>query len=319
MKLLLAADPAAAQAMNVLGPDFDFFDVDAQDRAQLAACSELAAAIKRLIAELAGSGASVVERRLAIVAGRELAADEANALLSGLSGDTLEPASKAWLGQAAEGAPAASPPSSALGAWFYDPERLAIRYRPTGHADAILAVWLTFTAAAAGPDAPLANAILKDLSRPTAPGLCATCHSIDRSPTGRLQINWQPTDRTTAPRGFTKFSHGPHVLLPELADCAACHAIHLAADSSKSHANSEPRTFISDFQPLRKQTCATCHTPHAAGDSCQKCHNYHVRLEGLDLRLARKSLDQNRSNVNPQLSTLDPSPKTSTDTPPARR
>ena len=38
MKLLLAADPAAAQAMATLGADFEFHDVDPEDAQQLAAC-----------------------------------------------------------------------------------------------------------------------------------------------------------------------------------------------------------------------------------------------------------------------------------------
>ena len=39
MKLLLAGDPAAAEAMATLGADFDFFDVDPDDPEQLAACA----------------------------------------------------------------------------------------------------------------------------------------------------------------------------------------------------------------------------------------------------------------------------------------
>jgi hypothetical protein len=47
MKLLLAADPSAAKAMAMLGEDFEFLDVDRDDDKQLAACADLAAAIKR--------------------------------------------------------------------------------------------------------------------------------------------------------------------------------------------------------------------------------------------------------------------------------
>ena len=102
--------------------------------------------------------------------------------------------------------------------------------------------------------------MLKDLSRATAPGLCATCHSIDRLPTGRLLVHWQPSDRSAAPRGFTKFSHGPHVLLPELADCAACHTIHPTADSSKSYANWDPRNLRQRLPTAAK--ASLCDLPH---------------------------------------------------------
>jgi hypothetical protein len=318
MKLLLAADPAAAQALRTLGPDFDFFDIAATDRDQLAACSAVAAAIKRLIAELAEFGTPAVARRLAIVAKRDLPPHELKLLVDGLSGDTLALAAQAWVSdmQASAGDRPISP--SAAGAWFYDVQKLAIRYQPTGHADSILTAWLNFAATAAGRDTSLASDLLKDLSRATAPGLCATCHNIDQLPTGVHQIHWHPADRTAAPRSFTKFAHGPHVLLPELADCAACHTIRPTADPLQSPGNGDPRNFVRDFEPLQKQACAACHTSHAAGDSCQKCHNYHVEVEGLELRVESKTLNHPFSTLNPQLSTLNP-PKTSSDTRPARR
>src|SRR5262249_29138919 len=52
MRLLLAADPAAAQAMTKLGAGFDFQDVNPKDRQQLEACAALAAAINKLMTEL---------------------------------------------------------------------------------------------------------------------------------------------------------------------------------------------------------------------------------------------------------------------------
>ena len=56
MKLLLAADPAAAQAMAKLGADFDFQDVNPKDRQQLEACAALATAIKKLMRGIGGVG-----------------------------------------------------------------------------------------------------------------------------------------------------------------------------------------------------------------------------------------------------------------------
>src|SRR5262249_46249269 len=60
MKLLLSADPAAAQALARLGADFDFQDVNPKDRGQLEACAVLADSIKRLMAEMAGSADATV-------------------------------------------------------------------------------------------------------------------------------------------------------------------------------------------------------------------------------------------------------------------
>jgi hypothetical protein len=315
MKLLLAADPAAARALAILGPEFEFFDVDAKNREHLAACADLAQAIKRLVAELSESGALCVQRRLSSLTGGDLSTNDVNALCSGLSGDTLRLVADAWLGRAAN-ANGSRPISisSAAGSWYYDAASLSMRYQPAGHADSILTAWLDYTASAAGKDmTPVALAMLKELSRPTTPGLCVSCHNIRKQTSDELTVQWQPANRTSGPRGFTKFSHGPHVLLPELSNCSACHAIDQQDNSAASMASWDERSLATDFQPMNKQACATCHTSKGAGDSCQMCHNYHVTLEGLELRVKGKVL-------HPQLSTLNSQPtKTSSDTPPARR
>jgi hypothetical protein len=318
MKLLLAGDPAAARAMAVLGPDFDFFDVDATNREHLAACADLAGAIKRLMQELTEAGPETAERRMASI--NKPPQKEAATLLRGLSTDTLRLVATAWLGPTATSSNGNSrPAASTTGAWFYDTAKLAIRYRPTGHADAVLTAWLDAAVSAAGENgSQVAIAMLEELAKATAPGLCATCHSMDQSPSGQITIHWQPTDRTAAPRGFTKFSHGPHVLLPGLADCSACHAVNPSANLAKSYTSWDETAFVSDFHPMAKQDCAKCHTRQAAGDSCQKCHNYHVAVESLVLRVETQKSTPMSSN--PQLSTLNPQPfKTSTDTPPERR
>jgi hypothetical protein len=89
-------------------------------------------------------------------------------------------------------------------------------------------------------------------------------------------INWRAYDRTVEPRGFTKFSHGPHLLLPQFADCTRCHAIDRAASAATTYTDLDPGRFVGDFAPMSKRQCAECHTAKAAGDACQKCHNYHV-------------------------------------------
>ena len=96
-----------------------------------------------------------------------------------------------------------------------------------------------------------------------------------------LAINWRAYDRTTEPRGFTKFAHGPHLTLPQLADCTSCHAIDDAANTAVSYTDLNPHRFVSEFKPMSKLQCAECHTATAAGDRCQSCHNYHVEtVEG---------------------------------------
>jgi hypothetical protein len=118
--------------------------------------------------------------------------------------------------------------------------------------------------------------MFKELSKANSPGLCASCHSVERNTQNRLTINWRAYDRTAELRGFTKFSHGPHLLLPQLADCTHCHAIDGKASSTTAYADLDPERFVGDFAPISKRQCAECHTAKAAGNACQQCHNYHV-------------------------------------------
>jgi len=175
---------------------------------------------------------------------------------------------------------------SPAGTWNNDDATLAIRYRPAGHADPVLTGWLQLLADTPNlAEKPLAMAMFKELSKPTAGGLCMSCHSVGQTADGALTINWRAYDRASEPRGFTKFSHGPHLMLPQLADCTSCHAINDKSDVAASYVDWNPRQFVSDFAPLSKHQCIQCHTTKAAGDSCQKCHNYHVEaIEGWRLK-----------------------------------
>lgn len=299
MKLLLAADPPAAEAMVTLGADFDFFDVDPDDEEQLRAAGKLAAAIKRLMAELSEVGPKAVRRRLSVMTGREIADEELNALVAGLSVDTLRPAVAEWLPDSAggdgpwnrgdtsngdevrsdDGTDASVISFDPAGTWTRDDATLSIRYRPTGHADPVLATWLTATVEL--PNAlglPLKAALVKELTKPTAPGQCGSCHSVEGSKSGQLMVNWHAFNRLSEQRTLTKFDHGPHLLLPQLADCTACHALDPAANTAASYADYDPHTFVSEFLPISKRDCVQCHTPIAAGDHCQTCHNYHVDM-----------------------------------------
>ena len=306
MKLLLAADPAAAQAMAKLGADFDFQDVDPNDRQHLEACAALATAIKKLMPDLAGSTDGTLAARLHGATGHAMSPADISALVSGLSADTLRGAAVAWKGEApAEPRPYAKaaqrelrPPAngrendakrplafSPAGAWFRDDASFSIRYRPSGHADPVLTAWLNTLAVTPNLDQhPVAAAMFKELSKVNAAGLCASCHSAEKSSAGQLTVNWRAYDRTTEPRGFTKFAHGPHLLLPQLADCTHCHSIDSAASATVAYTDLDATRFVSDFAPMTKRHCAECHTPKAAGDDCQKCHSYHVERSPFALR-----------------------------------
>jgi len=71
-ELLLMADPTAAAGLQVLGHDFDFLDLDTQDKAQMAAASQIAWGVKRLLADLSERGREAVRQRLQIVLDRPI-------------------------------------------------------------------------------------------------------------------------------------------------------------------------------------------------------------------------------------------------------
>ena len=295
MKLLLAADPAAGQALTTLGADFDFQDVDPKDRGQLEACAALATATVKLCDDLAAAPDVTVRVRLQTVLGRELKESEVRLLTGGLSADTLRSAVANWFVGSKTATPAQATPATSVnsiqsksdqtlsatlapaGDWYRDDSSFSIRYRPRAHADPVLATWLDALAGTPGLDKkPVAAAMFKDLSKATAPGLCASCHSVERAAHDELLVNWQARDRTKEPRGFTKFSHGPHLLIPQLADCTSCHGIEGKAATTTAYTDLDPAKFVSDFTPMAKQQCSSCHTAAAAGNACQSCHNYHV-------------------------------------------
>ena len=308
MKLLLAADPVAAQAMAKLGPDFDFQEVNAKDRQQLEACAALATAIRKLAAELVTSVDGTVRNRLPQVLGRTIADTQINSLVGGLSSDTLRAAVHSWFGEANTAVAVSNVTSRAsanqarsilterrpivfapVGTWFHDDASLSIRYRPSAHADPVLTTWLNvLTETTNLNERPVAAAIFKEFSKVNAPGLCASCHSIERNAPDSPTINWRADDGRDAPRGFTKFAHGPHLVLPQLADCTHCHSIDGGASAAVGYTDWDPTRFVGDFAPISKRQCTECHTPKAAGDACQQCHNYHVQTASL-LRIKRSA------------------------------
>lgn len=189
------------------------------------------------------------------------------------------------------------------GGWYRDDVRMAIRYRGVSHADATIRATIEMVSQVPEND-PVRERIL------ALPAIksCVECHpsSISSQPT------WVSKPRVGRTDLFTKFSHGPHLNIAELADCKQCHKVasgevpgghsgndipianHSRMNSGRlevlavSHSTStgiplfaksnEPAiTLHRDFERLDKESCVGCHTPHASNDSCTTCHRYHIR------------------------------------------
>ncbi len=192
------------------------------------------------------------------------------------------------------------------GGWFVDTTRMAIVYIPTGHADPWLTAWKQFAASSAShglsqSSASTANEgnaelmpwdqpkrlprmgkvalehIMTEMLAPKSNGACMECHSSEQI--GRAEIvqssnepwgdHWKAKERPPKLRQLTRFDHTPHLILPSLQDCTACH------HSTKSSRNGQD-----DFMPMTKSDCAQCHRENAAGESCTQCHSYHIGREG---------------------------------------
>lgn len=288
MKLLLAADADGAAALAELGPRFDFYDVEFDDETQLAAASQAIAAYKRTVAKLAAGDATAL------------------ALFPGLT----PAATRAWLqttfpdaaartdetpreGARPPNAPRtstpenerASPPAAhgPIGDWETDDATLALKYAPAGHADALLRTWLdSFAAAATAEHATVADPLLRDLVKPTAPGQCGMCHSLEQLPDGTLAMQWRAAENQPHPpsgasrqAALTRFAHGPHLTQPQLADCDSCHRIVADSEVMTTYAHDDPHAFVAGFESIEKSACAACHRPKAAGEGCTQCHKYH--------------------------------------------
>lgn len=277
-KLLLAADPSAREAMRELGEDFSFFDVDSDETVPAAAA--IVTSLADLLNGLQEEGHGAIAYRLRSLLGDTTAA-EAD-YVGRLPIELIDRIQATWLGGKQPPAPYdAIEDRTTGGGWRIDDQRLTLAYRPTGHDDPLLKVWLDAIVALPEEHAGLREACLEEFARAGAPGGCLDCHSVEAKATGGFLINWRGRDRLAEPRGFTHFSHRPHLVQPELSDCRHCHEIDEATSRPTAYSGADPSRFASEFVGLSKAACVQCHQPHAAGDSCTQCHNYHVDPPGI--------------------------------------
>ncbi|MEM9185612.1 MAG: hypothetical protein AAGB00_03865 [Planctomycetota bacterium] len=288
-KLLLAADPAARAALDRLGADFSFFDLDPDSTADGRDAATLAESLRNLLAEPPRGGHGALLKRAASLATIDAPGDLAGSLPIVM----VQAARARWFGSAATASPAVSAFEKAerqpAGGWLIDDAGLALRYVPRGHGDPLLRAWIDLAASLDGDDADLGAAALAELAGPKSVGQCATCHSLESrgpslardfsgAPGGGAFVNWRAYDARDARRSFTRFSHRPHVTQPELADCSHCHSLDPSAGpQGGAYASLDPRDFVVQFRPLSKAACTGCHKPNAAGVGCAQCHHYHIQ------------------------------------------
>ena len=151
-------------------------------------------ALKDLTDELAARGAAAISERMARVVGRELSPVEVGALTSRWPGElAVAYRDGTWAtGSGGVDGDSNGEQTPAPGAWRVDQPSLSLRYQPVGHADPWLTAWLDAVAEAAnGPQAELAEPLLREALKPTAAGQCGSCHSVERNAARLLAIQWR--------------------------------------------------------------------------------------------------------------------------------
>jgi hypothetical protein len=244
----------------MLGANADFADIDPDDAEQVRHAGTLVRSIQKLLADLAD--VDHVANRLRTAFPGASAASQRE-FVSPFSPFIFETAHIRWFAESSRALPPANTSDNRATGWVRDDETFSILYRPRQHADFVVKSLLDLAVSRRADVQPESvTRVFDELSRPTAPGQCLTCHRI-KTDNHVLAIAWE-AEQDISERSFTKFSHRPHIIQPELRDCSHCHQRHAGG-----------------FARIKMHTCAACHTPTAAGDSCLKCHNYHVGSHGL--------------------------------------
>lgn len=95
-ELLLMADKPAATALEFLGHDFDFLDLDTQNPQQLKAAAHIAWGVKRLLADLADRGREAVRQRLQIVLDQPIDDTQLTRLTQNFSATLFQDTARQW-------------------------------------------------------------------------------------------------------------------------------------------------------------------------------------------------------------------------------
>jgi hypothetical protein len=97
MRVLLSADPRAAEILGRLGPDFDFSDFDPAKTSDVEDAVELAWAIKRLLNDLSLDGQRAIRSRLELVMRLDVEDHELQQLITNLDELVFQNAVRRWL------------------------------------------------------------------------------------------------------------------------------------------------------------------------------------------------------------------------------
>ena len=301
MRVLLTADPQGSKALQELGQNFDFFEVDPNDKRQMQTVADLIWATKRLLLELSDNANTTLRSRLSSLLGTEPSEDFLRHLQSDFAGAIFKQSNERWFldlqedlrqefGDSQQHSSPNDPKQQSLSkltpnyqtsttavaashsenkGWRIDEDRFAITFYPRGHDDPFMAAMLELVTKTRTNSSSSNDTAIRDtqtlLTKTSSIGQCISCHSMNKARSGKLVIHWQgtPSDNVNS-AGLTTFSHQPHLIQNQLNDCTHCHKIDPTAD------------FMSSYSPQIKEhdspPCVSNFSPMTKS-MCDSCHN----------------------------------------------
>ncbi len=237
--------------------------------------------MQELVLAMAEDGIAPLAELIDERSGREVA----SRLLAGLNPEVTKRLACAWAANLEYELPA----EAVLGGWYGD--YLELRYRPTGHNDAVSRDWIEFGLASsrdAGDDESGERAVaLRDsmIDPKEGVGACAKCHSVNAATDDEnaLSMGWRARDVVQPGRNF-QFSHGVHLNLLDARiteigqsgqGCRVCHILDFEADFAAGYDDFDIKSYTSNFKAIDKDTCSDCHSKGNVREQCQLCHDYH--------------------------------------------
>jgi predicted CXXCH cytochrome family protein len=161
--------------------------------------------------------------------------------------------------------------------WIRDDRSFRVLYRPLGHEDLFLKHWIDAVSKVSGADSrPETEALFISLTSENSIGNCRYCHTLKQQDDLSFVMNWKAEQRDLSVGQFTKFSHRPHLIQPELKDCTHCHQMDTEVSNADSFSSVHGCDYQSNFKTLSKSTCTKCHQEGLTSNSCTLCHGYHI-------------------------------------------
>ena len=159
---------------------------------------------------------------------------------------------------------------ASAGGWYKDNNTYSLRYRPVGHADNFLMLWLNISGQLGTfPD------LFTSLSKEGSPGICSKCHSVDLIMDSQIQINWAGASAETSDPALVDYPHVSHFGIMKDTTCKTCHNLAKSSNPTKNLVTYDLAVFNSNFTPLDQSICSDCHSTESAVNACTTCHNYH--------------------------------------------